>query len=184
MRWSSARGAAPQPTATWSPDRPGVLLDVTRAQIGAPAVPSPRAPRPLRSCDIYCADNAITYGPVRGTPPADISSQCKFKARSEPGRQTVERDQVFGGNARPDQRPFIIANKHFGDEWAAVIGAGLDRTIGAGGHHREEVAGFRLDKRAVEREIVARFANRSDHVRHDSPRARRAFANRANVMKI
>jgi hypothetical protein len=74
---------------------------------------------------------------------------------SKPGRHAVERDQLFGRGARPDQRPFVFVNKYFGNERAAVIGAGLGRAISASRHHGEKLTRLRLDERAVEREEVA-----------------------------
>ena len=110
-------------------------------------------------------------------------SDARFRSQDQSHvRQAVEADQLFDRLARPDQRPFALPDKHFGDERPAVIGAGLGRAIGAGGHHGKEIAGLRLDQAAVEREIVARLADRPDDVGNDSPRPGRALANGADVV--
>src|SRR5579864_5323313 len=49
----------------------------------------------------------------------------KIAPASKPGRQAVERDQFLHRHARPHQSPFAFAHKHFGDQGAGVIGAGL-----------------------------------------------------------
>ncbi len=62
---------------------------------------------------------------------------------------------MFSADARPHQRLFASPDKDFGDQCAGIVGAGLNRAISARGHDGEEIAKFRLDQRAIQREEIA-----------------------------
>ena len=83
---------------------------------------------------------------------------------SQPRRRPIHRDQFLDLDAGPHHRVLVVLDQHFRHQRAGVVGAGLHRAIGAGGHDRQEIAGLRLRQSAVEREVVAGFADRPDHV--------------------
>ena len=62
-------------------------------------------------------------------------------------------------------------NKHFRDQSARVVGAGLHRAVGPRRHHRQQVTGSRRRHLPIEGKKVPRFADRPDHVRHLPGRA-------------
>ena len=79
----------------------------------------------------------------------------KIRASSQPRRQTIERDQVFGAYPGPHQGPFASPDKDFRDQRAGIVSSRLDRAVSAGGHDGEEIAGLRLGHGAVKREKIA-----------------------------
>ena len=60
---------------------------------------------------------------------------------SQPRRRSVHRDQFIDVDARAHHRVLVVLDQHFGHQRTRVVGAGLHRAIGAGGHDRHEIAG-------------------------------------------
>src|SRR5260370_269854 len=73
--------------------------------------------------------------------------------RSQPRRRSIHRDEIIDFDARAHHRVLIALDQHFRHQRAGVVGAGLHRAVGAGGHDREKIAGFRLGHGPVKRQI-------------------------------
>ena len=65
-------------------------------------------------------------------------------SQSQPRRRLVHRDQCSTSMRGPHHRVLVVLDQHFRHQRPRVVGAGLHRAVGAGGHDRQEIAGLRL----------------------------------------
>ena len=93
-------------------------------------------------------------------------------------RRPVHRDQFIDLDARAYHRVLVVFHQHFRHQRARIVEAGLHRAAGAGGHDRDEIAGLGLGQVAIEGEIVAGLADRTDDVGRDRSRALDGLPNR------
>ena len=146
-------------------------------------------PRMLRSAPPFAAWCAADPGPAaneRGSRLCGAVRSALHRVRdttnSQPRRGLVHRDQRLDLDARAHHRVLVVLDQHFRHQRPGVVGAGLHRAVGARGHDRQEIAGLGLGQLAVEREIIAGFADRTDHVGGDDARALGGLADRQDVV--
>ena len=154
----------------------------TRARPEARVAPRPRAPRAFRRRSMGCP------GPSpRCRHPCLLVRLCAnaLRASFRPKRRKGTPDARFplpvnphsnqvGTVSRPinslisppwpHDRVFRAFHQHFGNEQAGIVGSGLYGAIGAGAHHRDEIARGKFRQVAVKRQIIAAFADRADYV--------------------
>ena len=106
----------------------------------------------------------------RGHGTAVIASPANDASHSHGAVRSIA-ISVLDLDARAHHRILVVLDQHFRHQRPRVVGAGLHRAIGAGGHDRQQIAGLRFGQLAVEREVVAGFADRADHVGDDRSRA-------------
>ena len=121
--------------------------------------------RSVRGLVISASDSRMT-GPCRS--PADRACQQRFSSQSGTLSSAISSSIDL---ARPDDVPRVAVDQHLGHQRARIVGRGHHRAVGAGGHHREQVAFLDAVHRAVLGEVVAGLADRADDVGGD-PRGR------------
>ena len=149
----------------WSPNRP------PRGRRSGRAPPGwSRRSGPPRSCAMRKMESGRR--PARGFPEGEPVATPPV-TRASPARGRGPTRVLVARRAGARSRRRSAAHQHLRHEAAGVVGAGLDRPVGARAHHGDQVAGLHRGHLAVEGEIVAALADRADHVGDECAACRR-----------